>query len=179
MTSLTKPELTFTPSPWPFIVSVLVFPLILPLVIAFFVSPSIAIASFAVCLFLFFNSFLAGGPILGLRFLNALGALNQVKISSEGIVHNGWCYFPFSYRYHRNDIHSLRLHYVSPTLTMIAFTPVNPEVGKFYRSRIDGAYGLPVFGNSREILDAMVEFHRRYATHGLPSVADEEWVQPR
>lgn len=173
MTTLSKSELTFTPSPWPFIVSALLFPLILPLIIALFVDAYIAIACFAVCLFLFFTSFLSEGPLLGLRFLNAIGALNQVKISPDGIVHNGWCFFPFSYRYHWSDIHSLRLHYVSPAQTMIAFTPVVPEVGKFYRSRLDGAYGVPVYGNSQEMLDAMVDLHQRYAAKGLPSVADE------
>lgn len=170
MKTILNDSVKYSPSPWPLITSVLIFPVIIPLIAVIFVSPIQAFMTFIVCLVIFCMSFSPSDPIFLMRVVNAVGDLNYVKLSPQGIVHEGIHFWkPYSFKYSWNDIHSLRLDYQNHTLSMIVFTPVEPTVGKFYRSHVDGSYGVPDFGNGNEMLETMIAFHRKFSTTGLPT----------
>lgn len=163
-------EITFKPSPWPLIGSVVILPLVMIGSIFAFADFLVACIS-SVVLVVFFYRSMAGSAMLKIRTLNTLGVLNSVRLSPAGIEHSYWNWLssPKYYKYSWNDIHSIRPHAPSYNEQMIAFTPVKAEVRKFYRSRFDGSYGVPKYGHGNKMLECMLEFHQRYATNELSS----------
>ncbi len=160
----------FKPSPWPVIGSFIIMPLTMMTIFALTLEKTHATMTILVfCVF--FMAVVAKHPLTYLRLLNTTGAINCVTLTPEGIEHRGWHVFkkPFRYRYSWNDIHSFRAHSPSLHQRMIAFTPTRYQVGAFYRSVIDGSFGLPRYGSGDEMLEALIAFHKRYATNGMPS----------
>jgi len=160
----------FKPSPWPVLGSLVIMPLSVMIVLAFSLEKLHATMSILV-FFTFFMGVVAKHPLTFLRLMNTTGAINCVTLTPEGIEHRGWHIFkrPFRCRYSWNDIHSFRAHRPSLHQRMIAFTPTQYRPGAFYRSVIDGSFGLPRYGAGEEMLEALIAFHRRYATNGMPS----------
>jgi hypothetical protein len=183
-----KPNsIVYSPSPWPYIVSIAVFPVIVPVIVAFFVSVPVAIATFFVCAAFFYAAHSAK-PRLGrgldperstldqIPYLDAIGAGHFVRLTPEGIEHAGWFPKPFRHTYAWDDIHSLRLHTVSNVWwadrTMIAFTPVDEHAQPNYRCPLTGTIGVRAFGDVEEMLETMIAGHRQFSRNGLPSVGE-------
>lgn len=180
----------YSPSYFPFLISIAIFPVILPLIVAVFMSWQVAIISFFIGLFLSLASFLQN-PIthLGIpgessqltdyRGLNAIGVLDFVRLSPDGIEHAGWRPKPFRHKYQWHEVHSLRLHTCSPASwvgnTMIAFTPVDPSAQDNYRCPFTGVIGVRAFGDAEEMLATMIGMHQRYSATGFPSAWDPEY----
>lgn len=169
---MNRNEITFAPSPWPLIGSVFILPVVMIATIFLFADFFVAIIStFILVAFFFFG--MANSVVLKVRTLNAVGALNRVTLSPQGVVHHSLTWFraPKTYTYSWSDIHSLRPHHASHAQKMIAFSPVQADVGKFFRG-VDGAYGVPHYGRGDEMLETMIDYHEKYASNGLPSVED-------
>lgn len=162
----TEDSIVFKPSPWPVIGSYVVFPIIMSLVLSTAVNETIATISVIVFFVFFFGAFRS--DVFFVRSMNALGHINSVTLGPDGVLHRSWKFWlffsgPKTYQYRWDEIHSIRLHKASYNYKMIAFTPAKAEVGKFYRSHIDGTYGVPRYGRGSSMLEAMLAYHRRYS----------------
>lgn len=180
-----KPNsIVYSPSSWPYIISIAISPVLIPLIIAFFVSTAVAVATFIVG-FIYFIAAHSAKPRLGygldpdryvldqIPYLDAIGAGHFVRLTPEGIEHAGWFPKPFRHKYAWDDIHSLRLHTVSNVWwtdrTMIAFTPVNEAAQPNYRCPFTGTIGVRAFGDVEEMLETMIAGHRQFSRNRLPS----------
>ena len=145
-------------------------PVIIVSCVAIFMGWAMAVTTLGVITFLVLSQLRSQKIFPYTLFIH--GAFDRVRLTPEGILHEGWYYKPISYAYSWDEIHSLRIQQDSYAKQMIAFTPVRQEIGKFHRSAIDGTYGVPVFGSADEMLATMVDFHERYSTKQLPSAWD-------